>query len=534
MIEHKLSRQFRVGLQSKSVIILTLVVLSAMLCGGWFYYEAARNWFRAEDHRRAMRIAQALSLAAQYDLQACRYEVVQRLVNEYLRNDDIMYVSIVDATGRIVASASRNDRHGDFAGLGKLPVSVSVTRRNADDSVMLASPIILRDTTWWKDRLAGGVRLVTDTSATTAQLRLVRRRMSVVAAVIIICAIPMGYLLVWRVILQPVGKLLEATRRLGEGDFNARASLRCNDEIGELAGAFNSMAADVAHMRDELVDANESLEQKVSDRTNDLEVANGRLREEMAEKEDFLRAVSHDLNAPLRNIAGMATMVMMKWRNDLPEDVVARLQRIQANVDVETELIGELLELSRIRSRPQRREIVDMRKLLNGVAATFEFELKNRAIELTIAEAMPSICVERNRLRQVFQNLVDNAIKYIDRPGGGRIELGYELSDGCHVFSVTDNGPGVPADQREKIFYVFRRASSAANSHIAGKGVGLALVKSVVANYDGRAWVESPRQQGARFCVALPVADTRPPERGEFRGQEETSDAATTYNSDSR
>src|SRR5205807_8220870 len=104
--------------------------------------------------------------------------------------------------------------------------------------------------------------------------------------------------------------------------------------------------------------SNQGLEGKVNQRTVQLEAANARLSSEIAEKEDFLRAVSHDLNAPLRNIAGMATMLLLKHRASFDEDVVHRLERIQKNVQVETDLISELLELSRIKTRRQKVETV--------------------------------------------------------------------------------------------------------------------------------------------------------------------------------
>ena len=283
------------------------------------------------------------------------------------------------------------------------------------------------------------------------------------------CALPLGYILVWRVILQPLGKLVSAVRRLGRGDREARVALDRHDEIGQLAGAFDGMAGRVQSMQAELLEANEALEQKVAARTRELRVANRRLRTEMSEKEDFLRAVSHDLNAPLRNIAGMVTLIMMKWRDRIPEELLARLQRIQANVDTETELLAELLELSRIRTRPQRRTTVDMVAVIRQVAETFDFELKSHEISLTIVPPMPRLHVEKNRIRQVFQNLIDNAIKYVGRPSGGRIVVAYESIDGFHQFSVADNGPGIAPGQKEKVFQVFQRGPGAADPDTAAE-----------------------------------------------------------------
>jgi signal transduction histidine kinase len=240
----------------------------------------------------------------------------------------------------------------------------------------------------------------------------------------------------------------------------------------------------------------------------------------MAEKEDFLRAVSHDLGAPLRNIAGMATLITMKWRDQLPEEVLARLQRIQANVDMETGMIHELLELSRIKSQPESRTWVDFNALMQELADTFEYELKAKNVHLEVASRMPRLYVEKNRVRQVFQNLIDNAIKYVGERPNARVQVAYERRGEMHQFSVADNGPGIPPEDQERIFHVFRRSPSTATASIPGKGVGLAVVKTVVSNYEGRAWVESPPGGGSTFYVALSVSCTEgPPESANERAK---------------
>src|SRR5205085_4930750 len=127
----------------------------------------------------------------------------------------------------------------------------------------------------------------------------------------------------------------------------------------------------------------------------------------------FLRAVSHDLNAPLRNISGMATMLLMKNREKFDEDIIHRLERIQKNVQVETDLISELLELSRIKTRRQKMETVDLRHMVEELGGMFENDLKSKQIQLIVDTPLPSLSCERARLRQVFQNLIDNAIKYM-------------------------------------------------------------------------------------------------------------------------
>jgi signal transduction histidine kinase len=509
------SRQrLRVGLQSKSALILALLVLGVTVAGGWFYLDAASQSLRGAERQHAVHLARALGMAGQYDLRQGQSLALQRLADDFLRNDNVRYVALLDARGLVVASACADEDPERWDFLAAIPPAISTTRRLGDDVLVLARPIIMRDVIWFDERLVGAVRIAFDTRATTAKLAGVERRMTAIATAIVLVSIPLGYLLVFRLMIKPLRRLLAVTGRLAKGDFAARADLRRGDEIGHLGAAFDSMAAELAQMRDELLAANEQLERKVAQRTEELELANARLRSEMTEKEDFLRAVSHDLNAPLRNIAGMATLILLKWRDELPEEVIARLQRVQANVDAETSLITELLELSRIRTRPQKRQMLDMGQLIRGLVETFDYELKSRRITLDLDAEMPRLYVEPSRLRQVFQNLIDNAIKYMHRPEGGRIHVGYRPTERMHVFSVADNGPGIHPAQHEKVFCVFRRAENAA-AHVQGKGVGLALVKSVVSNYDGRAWVESDLGQGATFHVALGRSNTEAPRPAE-------------------
>lgn len=499
----------RVGLQIKAVLVLTFVVVGVTVAGGWFYFRTARHWLYESDRSHALRMGEALSLAAQHDLGQGRNVPLQRLASDFLCNSNVRYVALLNAAGEVMASASREADPAAWTALTQIPATVWDVQHCPGEVLTLARPIVLTVSGEQAGKLVGAARLVLDGRSTAATLAQVQKRISAIAAMIVLCAIPLGYLLVWRVLVQPIRCLVAAARQLARSDFAARVGLRRNDEIGELSSAFDAMAEEIARSHSKLMGANEQLERTVAERTQELQAANVRLRAEMAEKEDFLRAVSHDLNAPLRNIAGMATMTILKWGQALPEEVRQRLQRIQANVDVESSLISELLELSRIRTRPQKREVVDMGRLLSELAATFEFDLRQAGIELRAARTMPRLYVEKIRIRQAFQNLIDNAIKYMHRPSGGLIEVSYCRRDGMHLFSVRDNGPGIPDQDHQRIFYVFRRSSNAAD--VEGKGVGLAVVKSVVANYDGRAWVQSQMGAGSTFFVSLCARCTEPP-----------------------
>jgi signal transduction histidine kinase len=370
-----------------------------------------------------------------------------------------------------------------------------------------------------------------------------------VSFVVVIFSLPLALALVHRV-FQPIRQLVDATHKITGGDLDTQVAIHRPDVIGTLARAFNDMVIwvktqqqDLASVNKKLHEANRDLEAKVEQRTGQLETANKRLSAEIAEKEDFLRAVSHDLNAPLRNIAGMATVLLMKHREKFDEDIIHRLERIQKNVEIETDLIGELLELSRIKTRRQKLEPTEIEPMVRELRDVFENDLRSKGIDLIIDTPLPNLVCEKARLRQVFQNLVDNAIKYMgsgDNPASdektstqlvsitplevktstqlvsfaaGEVRRGNikprEIHVGCQMklteaeFYVRDTGMGIEKDDLDKVFFVFRRGRNSHTQNIAGKGVGLASVKSIIETYNGKIWVESELGKGSTFRFTI-------------------------------
>jgi signal transduction histidine kinase len=326
--------------------------------------------------------------------------------------------------------------------------------------------------------------------------------------------VPIAWGLMHRV-FSPIRQLVTAANKIAAGELNTQVAIDRLDAIGDLARAFNAMSLTVKRHQDQLAaanalleSANRDLEIKVRQRTAQLESANQRLSNEIAEKEDFLRAVSHDLNAPPRNISGMTAMLLLKHRADFHPDVVNRLERIQKNVEIETDLIGELLELSRIKSRRQAPERVETSTVVGELAEMFESDLKQHKIAFVVDGPLPAINGEKTRIRQVFQNLVDNAIKYMGTGPTREIHVGCRPVGGEFEFYVRDTGMGIDPEDLAKVFFVFRRGKNSHVNHVPGKGVGLASVKSIIETHNGAIRVESALGQGStfRFTIGDPGA----------------------------
>jgi len=325
-------------------------------------------------------------------------------------------------------------------------------------------------------------------------------------------------------ITEPLARLTAASRRLAAFDFSERIPASGRDEIAELAAAFNHLSEQLQKnmlQKDQyaarLAELNDNLERIVASRTEDLVNANLRLKNAAAEKEDLLRAVSHDLGAPLRNIAGIAHLLEQKHGAGLGLEGIEKLARIRNNVRHDLQMIEQLLDISRIKHQRGGTARIDLNELLAQIRNDLCFTFEKESVQLVINEILPVIYSDRNRVRQLFQNLIDNSIKYMGDQTRPKIDVGWAEEEKIYLFWVSDNGMGIPADQKDKIFGIFRRVKNSQTAQIEGKGVGLAVVKSIVEVLGGEIWVESRPSIGstfyftmARSLVENPSGDSHP------------------------
>ncbi len=337
----------------------------------------------------------------------------------------------------------------------------------------------------------------------------------------------------------PLRSLRQSLALLVRGQRPQPIKVTTQDDLGQLCEAFNVMVASLFEAQTQLSQVNERLEQLVKQRTAEVRHANDKLEAEAQDKSEFLRAVSHDLNAPLRNISGMTQMLLVKYKAELSEDAVNKLERIDANVKHQTELISDLLELSRLRTKEPKPAVMEVGEVVSRIVDNLAFDLEKSDIELDVKGEMPTIYAEKNRMRQVFQNLIDNAIKYMMDATERRITVSVERKRdyepdafrGVDVweFAVVDTGRGIAEEDLDKVFRVFSRSTKSGTHVVAGRGVGLASVKTIVETHGGRIWVESTLGQGAAFRFTLPV-DRVSPELADAPANPET--AADTADAD--
>jgi signal transduction histidine kinase len=304
-----------------------------------------------------------------------------------------------------------------------------------------------------------------------------------------------------RYILHPLSALLSSTRRLTSGDLSARVGISHGSaEFQLLAQAFDEMAASLQQQGAEMDRSNEmirrlntNLENRVTERTAQLEGLNRQL-------EAFSYSVSHDLRAPLRHIGAYLQLLQKESGSSFTNEGRRFLEQIAGSLARMHALIEDLLAFARTSRAEMRRENVAMSELVSEVRREMKRDIEGRDIQWEI-DPLPQVFADRAMLKQVWANLLSNAVKYTRERRPAQIKIGCQRHETELEFYVRDNGAGFDMKYAAKLFGVFQRLHSA--DKFEGTGIGLANVHRIIARHGGRTWAEGMINQGATFHFTL-------------------------------
>lgn len=320
------------------------------------------------------------------------------------------------------------------------------------------------------------------------------------ALLVVLVAAALAGMLAARQLSRPILDLEQAVRRLRGGEFATRLPEERRDELGDLAVAFNRMAAT-------LQDLYNNLEAKVAERTATLKATNLELARASQIKSEFLARMSHDLRTPLNSVIGFADLLLTQQTGPLNEKQQRYLHHVGNAGRHLLELINDILDLTRVEAGKLeiRPESCQVAPILDEMLALFRTQAQVRRVTLAVEIHSPlgELMVDRIRLQQVFHNLLSNAVKFT--PEGGLVTISARQIGAEQEFVVRDTGIGIAPEDHQRIFEAYEQAGKEEGKQ-KGTGLGLAITKRLVEMHGGRIWVESAPGQGSAFTVRLPGA----------------------------
>lgn len=329
---------------------------------------------------------------------------------------------------------------------------------------------------------AAAIRFVSSLHGIDSQLFRLTRTVIAVCVIVIGLVLFSGIYFI-RSIVIPIGEIGRTAKRIASGDFDVRIDEnKYNDEIGELSDIINDMASGLGD----------------ADRM----------------KNEFISSVSHELRTPLTSIKGWGETLADLGPLAGGETFKKGMDIILSETDRLSVLVEDLLDFSRLRSPGGLTLNIapfDVMSELAAAVQTVEQRVKSLRLAVSLETSEPSLIIEgdKNRVRQVFTNILDNAIKY-SSPGGA-IRVRAELKEGYVEISTADSGAGIPADEIAKISTRFYKASNS----VTGSGIGLAVVKEIIGMHGGELEFASELGRGTTVTVRLPLTQSAPSPGGE-------------------
>jgi light-regulated signal transduction histidine kinase (bacteriophytochrome) len=296
-------------------------------------------------------------------------------------------------------------------------------------------------------------------------------------------------------VIDPLEKLQEGAKRIGDGDLDYKMEVTKNNEIGNLAESFNAMAKKLKTSRESIIteiDERRIAQEQALQANTELSRSNNDLQQ-------FAFVASHDLQEPLRAVVSYLQFIERLYNDKLDDKGREFISRAVAATRRMQNMIQDLLTFSRVSARSQPFEKCNLNEIVQEVVELYRVALAERSATVTVTD-LPHVHGDCSQLKQLFQNLIGNGLKFCDKEHPV-VAVSAESENDQIVFKVQDNGIGIESEYTEKIFEIFQRLHG--RDHYEGTGIGLALVKKIVERHGGTVWVDSVHGEGSSFCFTL-------------------------------
>ncbi len=503
--------------------ILLMVIIAVFVTEGLFLYLNIRSLSRQilqKTEEEAFNLSETIRLSIRYAMIKDRRDEYQRIIDDVAKRKGIVEVRIFNKQGMITVSSDRS-KVGTI--VDKKAEACYGCHREDEAKVLLPSDSKTRIYHTEKQSLLGLINPIYNESScypchpkslnvlgvldTTISLedfekerKQIYNRMIISGVISVIIISFLLSLLLTKFVNRPIEKLLLATREAARGNLDTKVEIRSHDELGELAQSFNHMISELKRSRNAIEEWTQTLEQKVNERTKELQQVQDQLIRagKMAALGELAAGVAHEINNPLTGVLTFSSLMLKKvdenhpWKKDL-ENIVQQTTRCR-------NIVRGLLDFARQR-KPDKKEW-DVHSLIERTLALLENQAPFQNIQIIkeFKQNMPMILVDPDQIQQVFMNILINAADAMSK-NGGTIIIKTDLKDGIAEISFTDTGCGMTKEQLSKLFTPFFTTKEPGK----GTGLGLAISYSIIQNHNGDIEVESEPGKGSTFRIKLPA-----------------------------
>jgi signal transduction histidine kinase len=492
--------QFRISLTLKFIVAMFFLVLMGAAAFGYFFVAREMTLLRSHLETHGKSVSNNFSLLIQQVIGLSDRDILQRMAERLVEDEDIVLCTLLDNGGEKLAHAVKA---GIFL----------------DDQLAyyITHPIESKE-----GQMIGTLQIGLSLQKLENRMYELRRDILLVTLGVFGVGILLTLILT-RVLLRPIEKLAAATERVARGELAPMVDIRSRDEIGDLARGFNQMIL-------QLKESRTNLERKVEERTRqlaeyikelnqartstlrmlddlqtakrELEMVNRELKEADETKLKFIGIASHELKTPLTAIKANIDFILSEKEGKIPEHLETYLLTIQRNTNRIQMRMDHMLDLSRIKSGRLLlyREPILLSEVIGGYINEVKPVDKNLSISVDIPEGF-FIYADKNGLHDIFINLLSNAFKFTS--DGGQIKIIASRKDNYILHEIRDTGMGIPKDKTDKIFEEFYQVEGGKHG---GTGLGLAITKRLVEEHGGKIWVESKLGEGSAFYFTLPLS----------------------------
>jgi signal transduction histidine kinase len=476
-----LFRDIPIKIKLMRVILLTSGIMLLVTCSSFFACEFYT--FRQTTIQKLSTLGEIISTNSTAALAFQDQESAQEILSALKAEPHIIAACLYDKDGKLFSY------YPSTFDIKKLPAKAKLEAYHFDDNYLHGYQPVIQGS-----KQLGTLYLRSDLGAMYERFILY----SIITALVIATSLLLAYFLsqiLQKSIATPILALAETAKAIStHGDYSVRAIKLGKDELGSLTDAFNHMIIQIHNQNQTLSEFNQTLEQKVKDRTLELETVNKEL-------DSFSYSVSHDLRAPIRSINNYINILLEDYVDQMDGEAKRLIQIVIKNSQKMGTLIDDLLAFSKLGRKDLTKVSLSMKSLVEDIwKENFQLE-PHRNIEFKLDE-LPDCYAEKATIQQVWVNLISNALKYTRKKEKTIIEITWEEKEKEIIYSIKDNGIGFDMNYYDKLFGVFQRLHSP--EEFEGTGVGLAIVQRIIEKHGGKIWASSQPNIGTTFYFSLP------------------------------